>query len=317
MSNLPALVLSREAERLGSARLLRQQYAAGKFERVAPGVYMEREQWAVLDADGRYRALVRAAALRSARGSQFSHDSAAAMFRLPSIGPWPSRVHELVAPAPGGTSRRGILRHGLGVDPNPTEIDNVVVTSLPRTLIDVACTSPLVRAVAMIDQALRPTRKGEPGWSLGVPIIEKPALVALMDTLEPYRGLVAARRAVDFANGGSGSPAESFGRVQFHALKLPPPELQVPFFDDDGLIGYADYYWREIDLIGEVDGRSKYGADRHFQRDISVEQLVRREKLREDRLRRVAKAFVRLDWDTIADRRALARRMATHGLRAR
>lgn len=317
MSNLPALVLSCEAERLGSARLLRQQYAAGKFVRVAPGVYMERDEWAILDADERYRALVRAAALRSIPRSQFSHDSAAAMFRLPSIGPWPARVHQLEDPAAGGTSRRGILRHGLGIAPDATEVDGVVVTSLARTLIDVACTTPLVRAVAMIDHALRPEREGEPRWALGFPSVDKHALETLIDSLGPYRGLVSARRAVDFADGRAGSPAKSFGRVQFHALKLPAPELQVPFFDADGLIGYADFYWRELDLIGEVDGRSKYGANRHFQRDISVEQVLWREKHRQDRLRRVVKSFVRLDWETIADRRALARRMATGELAAR
>jgi hypothetical protein len=316
MSKLPALVLSSEAERLGSARLLRQQHAAGKFVRVAPGVYMAREEWATLDADERYRALVRAAALRSVPGSQFSHDSAAAMFRLPSIGPWPSRVHELVAPAPGGTSRRGILRHGLGIDLRPTEIDSVVVTSLERTLVDVACTTPFVRAVAMIDHALRPEREGEPRWSLGFPLVEKAALLTLMDTLEPYRGLVSARRAVGFADGGSGSPAESFGRVQFHALRLPPPELQVPFYDEAGLIGYADFYWREIDLVGEVDGRSKYAASRQFQRGITPDELLWQEKRREDRLRRVVRSVVRLDWETISDRRALAARMAQGGLRA-
>ena len=317
MPNLPALVLSREAERLGSARLLRQQYASGKFVRVAVGVYMDRDEWVSLGPDDRYRALVRAAALRSVPGSQFSHDSAAAMLRLPSIGPWSAQVHELVAPAPGGTSRRGILRHGLGVDPNPMEIDGVVVSSLERTLVDIACTAPFVRAIAMIDHALRPEREGEPRWSLGIPLVGKTALQTQIDTLEPYRGLVSARRAVDFADGGAGSPAESFARVQFHALKLPPPELQVPFFDDVGLIGYADFYWRQLDLVGEVDGRSKYGADRHFQRDVPVEHLVWREKHREDRMRRVAKSFVRLDWETIADRLALAQRMAAHGLRAR
>jgi hypothetical protein len=316
MSKLPVLVLSSEAERLGSARLLRQQHAAGKFVRVAPGVYMAREEWATLDADERYGALVRAAALRSVPGSQFSHDSAAAMFRLPSIGPWPSQVHELVAPAPGGTSRRGILRHGLGIDLRPTEIDSVVVTSLERTLVDVACTTPFVRAVAMIDHALRPEREGEPRWSLGFPLVEKAAPRTLMDTLEPYRGLVSARRAVDFADGGAGSPAESFGRVQFHALGLPPPELQVPFFDESGLIGYADFYWREIDLLGEVDGRSKYAASRQFQRGITPDELLWQEKRREDRLRRVVRSVVRLDWEIISDRRALAARMAQGGLRA-
>jgi len=278
---------------------------------------MDRAEWGRLDADGRHRALVRATALRSKPGAQFSHDSAAAMFRLPSIGPWPDRVHELVAPAPGGTSRRGVMRHTLGVDPHGVEIDGVAVSSLDRTLVDVACTSPLVRAVAMIDHALRPEREGEPRWGLGIPLATKPGILARMDELAPYRGLVRARRTVEFADGGAGSPAESFGRVQFHSLRLPPPELQVPFFDDRGLIGYADFYWRELDLIVEIDGKAKYGSGRHFQKGRAVEELVWKEKQREDRLRRVVTSFERLDWDTIADRRTLAARLARHGLRRR
>jgi len=317
MSTLPALIVSSEAELLGSDRLLRKQFAAGMFARVAPGVYMDRAEWTRLDADGRYRALVRAAALRSRPGAQFSHDSAAALFRLPSIGPWPARVHELVAPAAGGTSRRGILRHGLGIDPHGTEVDGVAVSSLARTLVDVACTSPFVRAVAMIDQALRPEREGEPRWGLGIPLLTTGELSDVMDDLGPYRGLVSARRAVAFADGGAGSPAESFGRVQFHALRLPPPELQVPFSDDRGLIGYADFYWRELDLVVEVDGKAKYGQNRHFQKGVATDELLWREKQREDRLRRVVRSFDRIDWDTIADRRALAARLSQHGLRRR
>ncbi|WP_411700247.1 hypothetical protein [Conyzicola sp.] len=315
MSNLPALIVSSEAELLGSDRLLRKQFAAGVFTRVAHGVYMRRAEWSRLDADEQHRALVRASALRSKPGAQFSHDSAAAMYRLPSIGPWPNRVHELVAPAAGGTSRRGILRHSLGIDPNGTEIDGVTVSSLERTLVDVACTSSFVRAVAMIDHALRPEREGEPRWGLGIPLVSKVELLRLTAELAPYRGIVRGRRAVEFADGGAGSPAESFGRVQFHALKLPPPELQVPFFDAQGLIGYADFYWRELDLVVEIDGKAKYGPNRHFQKGVPVDELLWQEKQREDRLRRVMRSFERLDWETIADRRELAARLARHGLR--
>jgi hypothetical protein len=174
---------------------------------------------------------------------------------------------------------------------------------------------PFVRSVAMIDHALRPEREGEPRWGLGIPLVSKPLLSAALDALGPYRGAVSARRALDFADGGAGSAAESFARVQFHALKLAPPELQVPFSDDHGFIGFADFYWRELDLIGEVDGRSKYGAKRHYQRATDPEQLLWQEKQREDRLRRVVRSFVRLDWETIADRRALASRMEQSGLR--
>lgn len=315
MSTLPALFVSREAERLGSARALRRQFEAGRFARVIPGVYMDRAEWTALDQDARYRTRVRASALRSKPAAQFSHDSAAAMYRLPSIGPWPETVHELTAHSAGGTSRRGIRRHTLRLDPASTTIEGVAVTSLLRTLIDVACTEPFVRSVAMIDQALRPARRGEPRWELGLPLLTKPQLVTVMDDLAPYRGLTAARHAVGFADGRSGSPAESFGRVQFYALGLEPPELQVEFFDEQGSIGYADFYWRELDLIVEVDGRSKYGPNRHFQRDISLDELVWQEKRREDRLRRVVKSFGRLDWGAIADRHTLATHVAHYGLR--
>ena len=89
MTSKRTFILSREAERLGSDRELRRKCAAGLLSRVAPGVYMEKTEWASLDPDERYRARVQAASLRSRPGAQFSHDSAAAMFRLPSLGPWP------------------------------------------------------------------------------------------------------------------------------------------------------------------------------------------------------------------------------------
>lgn len=314
MPHSPTFILSREAERLGSSRELRRRFEAGLLARIGPGVYMEKSEWASLDQDARYRARVRAASLRSRTDAQFSHDSAAAMFRLPSIGPWPVDAHELVPRSLGGTSRRGIRRHGLGVDTASTTIDGVTVTSLPRTLVDVACTSPFVRAVAMIDEALRPAREGEPRWELGLPLVTKPELRQTMLDLEPYRGLVAARLAVEFADGDSGSPVESLCRVQFHALGLPAPELQHELFDDQGSIGFVDFYWRELDLAVEIDGRSKYRADRYFQRDITSDEILWKEKQREDRMRRVVSRFERLDWDVSNDRRMLAQRMARHGL---
>ena len=79
----PTFLLSREADHLASARELRRMYAAGLLTRVVVGVYMLRAEWQAMDADERYRARVRAIALTSPPGTQFSHDSAAAMMFLP------------------------------------------------------------------------------------------------------------------------------------------------------------------------------------------------------------------------------------------
>jgi len=99
----PTFFLSREAGHLASARELRRKYASGALVRVIVGVYMDRPEWAALDADGRYRARVRATALTSPPASQFSHDSAAAMLFLPSLHPWPQKAHQLAPRSAGGS----------------------------------------------------------------------------------------------------------------------------------------------------------------------------------------------------------------------
>ena len=142
MTSQPTLFLSREAERLGSSRQLRKFHDRGALVRLATGVFTPVAEWQALTLDEKYLARVRAASLISRPDAQFSHDSAAAVWRLPSIGPWSRDVHELTDRAPGGTSRVGIRRHSLGRDPHPTVVDDVTVTSLARTLVDVSCAGP-------------------------------------------------------------------------------------------------------------------------------------------------------------------------------
>ena len=300
-----ALHTAREARRLGSDRELRHAASTGTVTRVATGVYVDARVWAALDSDDRYRTRVRAAALISGPRSQFSHDSAAAMWGLPSIGRWPDTVHELVDRGLGGSSRVGITRHALGKDPSALSMNGITVTGLERTVIDVAATTPFVRAVAMADAALR---RGE---------TEPQRLEARLDELGAYRGSARATAVVEFADGRAESAGESMARVQFHALGYPPPELQVPFGDTEGRIGTVDFFWPGLDLIVEFDGRAKYGDARRFQRGLTIEEVVFAEKEREDRLRGVARAFARLDWATTFDRDRLAAKLARHGLSGR
>lgn len=309
MPETASLFLASEAASLGSDRALRRLNERGATVRLATGVYVATADWTNMDADAQYRTRVRAASLSSRPGAQFSHDSAAALWQLPSIGPWPVVAHELTERQAGGTSRVGIRRHARGLDPASLELDGVTVTSLPRTVVDMACTTSFVRAVAMADAAL-----GNPHGSLarGSTTIEN--LRAVLESLRPYRGLVKASTVVDFATPFSGSPGESFARVQFRALRLPAPELQVPFFDERGYIGTADFYWPALGLIGEFDGKSKYGPRRRFQRGLTSTQLFHEEKGREDRLRRVSSSFARIDWALAQDRARLAAHLRVHGL---
>jgi hypothetical protein len=312
MTYLPHIYLTREAERLGTGRELRALHSRGAVVRLATGAFIDRSAWESLDSDGRYRARVHAAALISSPGAQFSHDSAAALWRLPSIGRWPVVSHELIDRSAGGTSRVGIARHALGRDPLATVVDGVLVTSLTRTLIDMAATAPFVRSVAMIDDGLRMPRPGD--FRDGLVIPTQLELLGAHDALLPFRGSTRARRAICFGDGRSGSPLESFSRVQFSALGYPAPEQQVRFDDEFGFIGVVDFYWRELGLIVETDGDSKYTDARKFQRDMTLEQVLRTEKQREDRLRRQSRSFARIGWALASDRRALAAFLRPHGL---
>ena len=103
-------------------------------------------------------------------------------------------------------------------------------------------------------------------------------------------GVRDVRLMVEMADGRVESPGESWTRVLLRGLGLPAPELQVPLHVEDGwLIGIADFFVCEARTVVEFDGKLKYdGADGH--------QALVREKHREDRLRSLGLAVVRLTW---------------------
>ena len=311
--SLPHFELVKVAALAGADRSLRKRYERGELVRVRSGVYLTRDAWSSLDADGRYRARVAAAATAAAESTQFSHDSAAALWRLPTLGPWSRDLHVLGPRYSGGRSNAGLRYHGLGRDAAPEAFNGIQVTSLARTVIDISCTTPFARAVGMADNALRPPGKEDFRHIMGVPPVTPLELTQLVADLEPYYASARASRVLEFADGRSASLGESLSRVNIHFLGFPPPQLQVPFSDGDGFIGYVDFYWPELDLIGEFDGYVKYREARYLNGRSAADAVID-EKVREDRLRRVCRAFARWDWAVARDRLRLAERLGAHGL---
>ncbi|HEX7189602.1 MAG TPA: hypothetical protein VF423_15385, partial [Actinomycetes bacterium] len=82
---------------------------------------------------------------------------------------------------------------------------------------------------------------------------------------------------------------ESWSRVVLIEEGVPPRALQVPVFDEDGLVGYADFGWDGV--LGEFDGKGKYGIGVGSD-PAEAGRIVWREKRREDRFR-VAHEVVR------------------------
>lgn len=307
------LFTARMAHRAGAYGSVRGMLARGELVTVVPGVYVRADDWRILKPDARYRLRVEAVAQAYGKAVQISHDSAAAMYRLSSIGAWPTSVHSLAPADSGGRSRKLLTRHCTGLDASPFEIDGVTVTSLARTVVDVACSTSFLRAVGMLDDALRPPKMLEFRHDRVSPVT-KSELFELLNSRASSRGVALARSAIEFADGLSGSPLESRSRVQMRYLNMPMPLLQVPFYDEEGLIGYADFYWPDLDLIGEADGYGKY-TDPVLLRGKTPEEALIAEKKREDRMRRLGHNFVRWDTDVASDRRRFVARLAPFGVR--
>ena len=127
-----------------------------------------------------------------------------------------------------------------------TEREGIRLTSVARTVVDLARTSSFRSGVVVADSALRSKQTS------------KAELHAVITDCARWPGICQARLVVEFADGRSESVLESISRVAFRDQGLPPPELQVWVGGDDGVIGRADFLWRRYRTIGEADGAVKY-----------------------------------------------------------
>lgn len=100
-----------------------------------------------------------------------------------------------------------------------------------------------------------------------------------------------------------------------HDLGLPAPTLQFGVRDAHGLAGTSDFAWPEFRLLGEFDGKVKYtrGMARPGE---NVEDIVVREKLREDRMRATGRGMVRWLWSDALQPGLLHEKLVGAGLPA-
>ena len=147
----------------------------------------------------------------------------------------------------------------------------MAVVTKARSVVDVARgTDRLECAVAAFDSALR----------AGVPREE---LWKVFHGMRSWPGARLVARAIEMADGRAENPGESFSRVVLVRVGLPPDDLQVPMWDDEGLIGYSDFGW--VGVYGELDGGRKYGLYDPAMDEHAAKLVVWREKKREDRMR--------------------------------
>ncbi len=131
---------------------------------------------------------------------------------------------------------------------------------------------------------------------------------SLADDWPLLLGIGTVRRALPHVRVGAQTPLESLSRLRLVRGGLPEPRLQVPIYDDEGLVGIVDMLFDEWGVIGEADGLLKYD-DRGM--------AFRAEKSREDRLRALGFIVVRWTWDEIINRPMLVVQRIRQAARAR
>jgi hypothetical protein len=280
---LSELLLRRDAVATGwpdgeLSRLVR----AGELSRLRRGAYVD----SVLPAEpaALHRLLVRATMAGLRRPAVVSHQSAAVLHGLPLWDVPLDRVHVTRRPRAWNDSSAVLCCHVAQLrDDEVVEMDGLQVTDPVRTALDLARSLPLEAAVVALDAALH----------LGA--LSHELLRGRLFDIAGTPGSRTAARAVTAADGRSESVGESRSRVILYRWKLPPSDLQFEIRSPSGvLVARSDFVWEADRLVGEFDGRIKYG--RLLRPGQDAGDAVRDEKRREDAVRDENWGVVRWVW---------------------
>lgn len=278
----------------------------GDTFRIRRGVYLPTSEWDELDAESRHRARIAAAQATARSPLVFSHESAALLSGLPIIGAWPDRPQVAALPERGRRTRYEIQWHDAQLDESDIRAeDGITMTGPLRTLTDLLASRSFRSGVATLDHALQHLQR------YGV---SKQILRDVIAQRRPFRNVRKADAVVEFATGLAESVLESLSMVCFWEFGYPRPQQQREYRGLNGEQYWADFYWKEFDVIGEADGVAKY-TEPEFLRGRTVEQAVLDEKFREDELRAQCSGFVRWGWADAWAGASLASKLSRAGVK--
>lgn len=280
-SNLPEAVRQKRVLAVAEWRAagltqgqLRSLIRSGTLARVRSGVYATQSamKWAETNPRRGHALLVEAARASAGRDSAASHQSAALIHGL-DLFPRPSDTVTLTRPPGHGCRNKqdGLSFHTARLsDDHVTRVLGAKVTTVARTVVDIARTSSFMSGVVTADAALRVALSDEAAF-----FVTKEAFLEVCDACKHWPGVQNARRVIAFADPRAESVLESCARVIFHEHGLEPPELQFTITGPD-FRHHVDFYWPRYRVIAEGDGALKYTDPRR-----AIYQLKRDQQLRD------------------------------------
>jgi len=252
---------------------VKKRIASGRLHRLHTGVYLVGHR--LIQREGRWMAAV----LASGPGAVLGHRSAAALWRIRED----SRAAIDVTTPHRSRSWRHIRRH---VSPLPadevTVEDGIPVTTVPRTILDLAGTEPLDVIKALVREM-----EFRELWDR----------LSLRDLVERYPGrrgirkvTAALERLKDEPVGEQRSPLEERFMPFCREHRIPLPRFNVPI-EAGGKNYIVDCHWPGTNQVVELDGWQAHGSRSAFRED----------KARDRRLAAVGYTVTRLTWNQLDD----------------
>lgn len=267
--------------------------------RVRHGAYVDATVWAAANEAERHLLQCRAVLLSHPSPVALSHVSGAVASGLRVWGADLSRVH--VVRLDGLTGRRaGDVVHHVGgwASYEVQEIDGMPVLSTAACGLGAAVLGSVESGLVTLDSV----------YDLGVAGPDE--LMKLHEQLGSWPGSRRLQIALRLAEPGAQSVGESRLRYLCWSGHLPKPVLQFQVRDRDGeLIGITDFAWPKSRLLGEFDGKVKFG--RYLRPGETPGDAAFREKVREDSLRETTGwSMIRFIWADFSQRQATLGRLA-------
>lgn len=271
---------------------------ARSWVRFRRGFYAFADEWAAADAVQRHR--VRSAAVLRSLGPAvaLSHASGVVAHGIDAWHLDLRRVHVTRLDGAQGRVEGDVVHHeGRAVEEDVASSDLGKVLVPERCVLEAASRHNDEVALCVLDAGLRSGKFDEVAlWTCHAQLSQWPFMRHLQIPLR-------------MADGRSASVGESRGRWWFRVLGFPAPELQWQVRDGEGnLLGTCDWAWPDHGLLGEFDGKVKYG--RLLRPGQAPGDVVFDEKKREDLLREETQcAMIRLTWQDYDQPAALGQRL--------
>jgi hypothetical protein len=233
----------------------------GYLVRLHAGAYADADTWRAASPQTHHCMTLLAIQLACSDAVGFS-TTAATVWGLP-VAEIPPRPHVIRQPECSTLACALVTRAPLPPT-DRTTCAGLAVTTITRTVVDVAATTPLAEALMTVDAALR----------RGTPLT---ALLEQLGTRQRIQGYARAAAALAAGDPASESPLESLSRGRAIERAMPVPLANVVIRYPGGWVR-VDELWAELGVIGECDGKVKYSDP------ATASDALWKEKRRHERL---------------------------------